>query len=133
MTSVSNVPRKGRGEIQSGWYGGFYTNANYRINGEMPFIKDPRGMAATGLVLGIVAFVVPRFGDAVDRMGKAEIALAVVSLALGVIALALAETGAAEVLLAVFMGSILLVWAIELMDHAGALPGTGRTTGLSHR
>jgi len=28
----------------------------YLINGEMPFIKDPRGMSATGLVLGVAAF-----------------------------------------------------------------------------
>ena len=27
----------------------------YLINGEMPFIKDPRGMSATGLALGVVA------------------------------------------------------------------------------
>ena len=26
----------------------------YLINGEMPFIKDPRGMSATGLALGVV-------------------------------------------------------------------------------
>ena len=26
----------------------------YLVNGEMPFIKDPRGMAATGLVLGLL-------------------------------------------------------------------------------
>ena len=42
---------------------------------------------------------------------------------LGIVALALAETAAAEVLLAVFMASILIVWAVELMDHAGILPG----------
>ena len=45
------------------------------------------------------------------------------SLLLGVIALALAGTAAAEVLLAFFMASILAVWAVELMDHAGILPG----------
>ena len=49
---------------------------------------------------------------------------------LGIVALVLAETAAAEVLLAVFMASILIVWAIELMDHAGILPGAGRRIGL---
>ena len=44
--------------------------------------------------------------------------------------LVLEETAAAEVLLALFMGSILLVWAVELMDHAGILPGGGHPTGL---
>ena len=104
----------------------------YLINGEMPFIKDPRGMSAVGLVLGTAAFLVMRSSDAFDRLGKTEIGLATLSLALGVVALALAETAAAEVLLAIFMASILLVWAVELMDHAGWLPGVGHPTGLTH-
>jgi membrane-bound ClpP family serine protease len=97
----------------------------YLINGEMPFIKDPRGMSATGLVLGTVAFLVMRRDDLFDRIGKAETALAAVSLVLGLVALGLAETAAAEVLLAVFMGSILVVWAVELMDHADIFRGGG--------
>jgi membrane-bound ClpP family serine protease len=105
----------------------------YLINGEMPFIEDPRGMSAAGLVLGIVAFLVMRQDDLFDRVGKAETALAAVSLVLGLVALGLAETAAAEVLLAVFMGSILVVWAVELMDHAGILPGAGRRTGLRYQ
>ena len=103
----------------------------YLINGEMPFIKDPRGMSATGLVLGVAAFLVMRQNDLFDRVGKAETGLAAVSLVLGLVALGLAETAAAEVLLAVFMGSILVVWAIELMDHAGILPG--HRGGLGYR
>ena len=102
----------------------------YLINGEMPFIKDPRGMSATGLVLGVAAYLVLRRGDLFDRVGKAETGLAVLALMLG--AVALAETAAAEVLLAVFMGSILIVWAVELLDHAGILPGAGHRTGLRY-
>ena len=97
----------------------------YLVNGEMPYIEDPRGMSATGLVLGVVAFLVLRQNDLFNRVGKAETALAAVSLVLGLVALALAETAAAEVLLALFMGSILIVWAVELMDHAGIHPGDG--------
>ena len=104
----------------------------YLINGEMPFIKDPRGMSAAGLVLGAVAYLVSRQDDLFDRIGKAETALAGISLALGLVALALAESTAAEVLLAVFMGSLLVVWAVELMDHAGILRGAGHRTGLRH-
>jgi hypothetical protein len=104
----------------------------YLINGEMPFIKDPRGMSATGLVLGVAAYLVLRRGDLFDRVGKAETGLAVLALVLGVVALALAETAAAEVLLAVFMGSILIVWAVELLDHAGILPGAGHRAGLRY-
>jgi riboflavin transporter FmnP len=105
----------------------------YLINGEMPFIKDPRGMSATGLVLGVIAYLVMRRDDLFDRVGKAETALATLSLVLGLVTLALAETTAAEVLLAVFMGSILIVWVIELMDHAGILPGAGRRGGLRYQ
>ena len=104
----------------------------YLINGEMPFIKDPRGMAATGLILGAIAYLVLRRDDLFDRVGKAETALAVLSLVLGLVALVLAETAAAEVLLAVFMGSILVVWAVELLDHAGILPGAGHRAGLRY-
>jgi hypothetical protein len=99
----------------------------YLLNGEMPFIKDPRGMSAVGLVLGAAAYLVLRGGDAFDRVGKVETAAAAVSLAIGLAALAFAETAAAGVLLAVFMGSIAVVWALELADHAGWVPLHGAT------
>jgi hypothetical protein len=101
----------------------------YLVNGAMPFVKDPRGMSAVGLLLGAVAYVVLQTGDPFDRPDKVETALAAVSAILGIVALAVAETAAAEVLLAVFMGSILLVWAVKVIDHAGYLPVTHRHTG----
>ena len=91
----------------------------YLLNGEMPFVKDPRGMAAVGLVLGTVAFLVMRSGDNLDRVGKAETGVAGVSFILGVAALVFAEAAVADVLLAVFMASILVVWLLEVVDHAG--------------
>lgn len=91
----------------------------YLINGSMPYIEDARGMAAVGLLLGALAFVVMRSGDQLDRAGKVEAGIALVSLGLGLVALAFAETAAAEVLLAVFLASILVVWAVEAVDHAG--------------
>ncbi len=96
--------------------------AGYLIDGSMPFVQDPRGMSAVGLVLGAAAFLVLRRGDPMDRVGKAEVGLAAISLALGVTALALAETAAAGVWLALFMGSILVMLVVELADHAGAIP-----------
>ena len=104
----------------------------YLVNGSMPFIEDPRGMSAVGLILGFLAFLVMSNGDKLDRVGKTETGIAIVSLALGVLALVLAESAAAEVLLAVFMASILVVWAIELMDHAGMLPGHAHPSGTLH-
>ena len=74
---------------------------------------------AVGLVLGSIAFLVLQSGNADDRVGAGEGVAAIVSMGLGLAALLLAETAAAEVLLAVFMGSILLVYAFEVADHAG--------------
>lgn len=91
----------------------------YLVNGEMPFVEDPRGMSAIGLVLGAVAWLVLRTGNANDRVGRGETVGAAVSMVLGVVALIFAEAAAAEVLLAVFMASILLVFAFEVADHAG--------------
>ena len=91
----------------------------YLVNGEMPLIQDARGMSAVGLVLGSIAFLVLQSGNADDRVGAGEGVAAIVSMSLGLAALLLAETAAAEVLLAVFMGSILLVYAFEVADHAG--------------
>ena len=105
----------------------------YLVNGEMPFIKDPRGMSATGLVLGVVAYLVMQ-ARATCSTGSARPRPLWPGCpsCLGIVALALAETAAAEVLLAVFMASILIVWAVELMDHAGILPGAGHRTGLRY-
>ena len=94
----------------------------YLIEGSAPFVEDPRGMSAIGLSLALAAYIVIQRGDPDDVTDRVEIALYVVSLGLGVLAVTLAETASAEVLLAVFMGSILVVWAIKMMDHAGVLP-----------
>jgi len=93
----------------------------YLVRGEMPFIQDARGMSATGLVLGVAAFWVMQHGDPLDQVGKVEAAVAVTSLVLGLVALAFAETASAEVLLALFMVSIALVWTMKMIDHAGVL------------
>jgi len=103
----------------------------YLINGEVPFVEDPRGMSAVGLILGFAAYLVLERGDTSDKVDTAENGLAFVSLALGLVALALAETAAAEILLAVFMGSILVVWAVKLADHAGVLPMAQHPTGTA--
>jgi hypothetical protein len=91
----------------------------YLVNGEMPFIKDPRGMAATGLVLGVIAFLVGSRFSMAGTLDKVEFGLAMASLALGVVALIAAETAAAEALLAAFIATVVVVWAVEMLDHAG--------------
>ena len=95
----------------------------YLVNGEFPFIKDPRGMSAVGLILGAAAYLVQRHGDKADAMSKTGIVLAVVSAAVGITTFVLAEAAVAEILLAVFMGSILVVWAVEVFEHLTARSG----------
>jgi hypothetical protein len=91
----------------------------FLMNNDVLFVKDERGMSAVGLILGAAAFLVLRSGNAHDRMGTVETGASIVSLALGIVALVFAEAGSAAVLLAVFMGSIAVVWLLELADHAG--------------
>ena len=101
----------------------------YLIDGEVPFVEDPRGMATVGIVLGMVAFLVLESDDARDTTDTMELGVAGAAMVLGLVTFTLAETAAAEVLLAVFMGSILVVWAVELADHAGLLPLAQHPTG----
>lgn len=102
----------------------------YLLRGEMPPIEDAHGMAGTALVFGAVACLVMWRGDPWDRTGKGEAALAVVSLGLGLAAFELSETAAADLLLAVFMVSLVLVWLVKVSDHTGLLPwrAASRTT-----
>ena len=102
----------------------------YLLRGEMPPIEDAHGMAGTALVFGAVACLVMWRGDPWDRTGKGETALAVVSLGLGLAAFELSETAAADLLLAVFMVSLVLVWLVKVSDHTGLLPwrAASRTT-----
>lgn len=104
----------------------------FLVNGEMPFVQDERGMSAVGLILGAAAYLVLRNGDPLDRIGKVEATVAVVSLALGLTALVFAETAAAAALLAAFMGSLVVVWAFELADHAGWVSHGTHTEPLTH-
>jgi hypothetical protein len=95
----------------------------YLLQGEMPFIKDPRGMSAVGLVLGVAAFFVARrpSREPHDAVTTAEDVLGVVAFGVGVIALILAEAAVAETLLAIFMAAIAVVWAVQMLHHAGVL------------
>ena len=98
----------------------------YLIDGEMPFVEDPRGMSAVGLVLGLIAFLVLESDDTCDTTDTPVLVVAGAAMVLGLVTFALAETAAAEVLLAVFMGSILVVWAVEL-----GRPGRAAASGAA--
>ena len=99
----------------------------YLIRGEMPFIQDPRGMAAVGIVGLLLAFVA--WGLGIGTMfGKVMLGLGVIALGLGIGAAIVGVEGSA-LLLAVFMGGIVLVWAIETLFHAGFF---GRAAPRAH-
>jgi len=100
----------------------------YLVRGEMPFIQDPRGMAGTGVVLGLVAFFVAA-REVPEQLETPLTLTSVVSLLIGIAAVAFAETVAAEALLAGFMASILVAWALAMSGYV--LAGSRRHGGLS--
>ncbi|GAA4733907.1 hypothetical protein GCM10023328_11890 [Modestobacter marinus] len=100
----------------------------YLVADEMPFIQDPRGMAATGLVLGLAAALVAgRDAFAPGPRHRAALAAGVVALGLGIAAL-WAETD--ETLLALFMAAVVVTWAL---GELAALPTGHRDQRLVDR
>jgi hypothetical protein len=65
-------------------------------------------------------------------LDKVEFGLAMATLALGIVALIAAETAAAEALLAASIATVVVVWAVEMLDHAGLIHiGSAPTAGAS--
>lgn len=99
----------------------------YLINGSMPFIEDPTGMAATGLVLGALAALV---GGWITLRGGTFVEIATVvlgfaSLALGIGALVsehLFDPTTREFVLGGFMATIAVLWGFALLRHSGIVP-----------
>jgi hypothetical protein len=85
--------------------------------GELPLIENTRDMTALALILGGAVIYVLLGVEQYDAVGWIILAAAVVAVVLGVLALILAETAAADVLLAAFVATVLIVWAIELTEH----------------
>jgi hypothetical protein len=93
----------------------------YLATGDMPTsIGDFGGMAFVGLTLGSAAFLVQSKGDLLDRPARMEEVVAAVAFIIGLLALVFSEAAVAAVLLAVFMGSIFVVWALEMVTHLTA-------------
>jgi hypothetical protein len=88
------------GTVKIGWRDGVATPlvaaivvpyVGYLVRGSMPFIQDPRGMAATGLVLGLPAAAVAGREAFRGTWGVAAAFFAVASGAVGVVAFIRAE------------------------------------------
>ena len=96
----------------------------YLVWGEMPFLEDPRGMAATGLILGVAAALV--LGRALldpAPLSRAALATGVIGLVTG-IATVWVETS--EGLLAAFIGLTFITWALAELAHSGSRTTAGR-------
>lgn len=112
--------------------------AGYLIWGSMPFIEDPTGMAAVGLILGVIAAVAGGF--IALREGAANtvttVTLGIVSLGLGIATLVsehLFDVTSRAIVLGAFMASIVALWALALLRHGGVIASETETTSrLGH-
>lgn len=77
--------------------------------------QDARGMASAALILG-GATVMLLLADDEETIGWFDLGIAVIGVVFGVAAL-MVTGSAAEILLASFVGSVLLLWGIELAEH----------------
>jgi hypothetical protein len=92
----------------------------YLVKGSMPLIHDPRGMAATALVLGLAAVAVLGREAFRGTWGVAAAFFAIVSGAVGVVTFIRAEEGAlSEGLLAVFMAAMVVAWVLAEVVRTG--------------
>jgi peptidoglycan/LPS O-acetylase OafA/YrhL len=96
----------------------------YLVNGEMPLIGNSSAMASTGLLLGVLAFWVIRGDRRPARLGRVEAGSAGLAVVLYVLTIALSETSAVELLLAAFICSLMLLFALDLLDRGGTRPDT---------
>ncbi|HEY3560631.1 MAG TPA: hypothetical protein VGL05_24365 [Kribbella sp.] len=85
--------------------------------GEIAMIHTARAMASLSLMLGAIAFCVIRGGHRPAQVGRAEAGAAAFAVLLYFVTVALAETVAAELLLAAFILCLVLVIALDLLDH----------------
>src|SRR5687767_2649950 len=87
----------------------------YSISGSMPMVADARGMGATGLLLGMAAWMM--LGS--DAFGPRWLGVggALVATALGATA-AILETGTAStVFLGAFIAVIVAMWLVAMVHH----------------
>jgi len=94
----------------------------YLATDGLPLIGDSQAMTSVAMILGGAIMLVLVAADRYDAVGWFTLGLAVVGVTLGGIALVLAGTKASEVLLAAFIGSVLVIWGIELAENVAVPP-----------
>jgi hypothetical protein len=110
--------------------------AGYLINGSALLITDPTGMAALGLILGAIAAAVGGWIAVREGtfMSSATLILAIVSFGLGVSALVsepLFNPAGREIILWIFVASIVSLWALGILRHSGVIPTPSETRTTS--
>ena len=96
----------------------------YSVGGSMPFVEDARGMGATGLILGLAAWMT--LGP--DAFGPRWLGVggALAAATLGITAVIL-ETGTASTL---FLGGFVVVtvgmWIVAIVRHQSEQPSGSR-------
>ena len=91
----------------------------YSVNGSMPFVQDPRGMAGVGIVGCLLAFAAfGRRGFGTGGFETVMVTLGVLTLGFAIAAL-IAETVWA--LLVPAMGGLVLMWGLAILHDAGYL------------
>lgn len=94
----------------------------YLVRTEMPLVQDAGGRAATGVILGLLAFaIVGRSALGSGALTWAGVAIGIAAIGLGVAAV-WAESN--ELLLGAFIATIVVLWALETLSHTGASCGT---------
>jgi hypothetical protein len=100
----------------------------YVVRGEMPLIQDARGMAATGLVLGLLAaLVVGRAVLDTEPWHRTVLVIGTTAFGLGVGAVWTEDA----VVLAAFVAAIVVTWLLGILVHTGVLRA-GHMTGRTH-
>jgi hypothetical protein len=94
----------------------------YSINGSMPFVQDPRGMAGVGIVGALLTFAAfGRKGFGTGTFETIMVTLYVLTIGFGLAAL-IVETSWA--LLVPMVVGLVIMWALALMHDAGYVAST---------
>lgn len=103
----------------------------YLVNGSMPFLEDATGMGAVGVVLALTAASVIGPDAFRGPWGRVAVVTGGIAVLLGVATVLLGEKWAyGEVLLAVFIGAVVVTWLIALLVDTRVL---GRDRAAAHR
>ncbi|HEU0025914.1 MAG TPA: hypothetical protein VFQ25_02260 [Ktedonobacterales bacterium] len=107
--------------------------AGYLINGSALLITDPTGMAALGLILGAIAVVVGGWIAVREGafMNTVTLVWALISFGLGFSALVsenIYKPASREIILWIFIATIVGLWALALLRHTGFLPAETQPT-----